>query len=422
MPIRDLTNHLFLWHLTPKAKADRISDRGFLPKGKPRQNQIRRPVWFSTSVYSFIEFVKKHQNPKDHVAFLTAVPIDWLDHTWNGQVPDEFTIHQPLPADVILCRFRSDIASDRKALVKVLERHQGPNLIDQLTDLCTKTDIPWSRRTSPAALLLGLDRSRYESETITAYAFVDGLIDRTWEAAKRDAQDVTTIDFRFSTYFLRHYYFTYGERHLARALLAAAARRIGADRVVDLCIHEDANPRHNPIARFLVDLLPQVSRLDLVFALIELRVMRVKGLSENSIENLEQWLLNSPLSAACAPYFIENGFANFHARYGDVTVDLAARILGAADGDPFHTIQPIAHSIFPDARRGAVRAFGALREERALSFLESCLDTDWKEMRAEAVVALSRLDHPRARNLVSEAQQDKAGKVRRIAEKALAGR
>ena len=66
-------------------------------------------------------------------------------------------------------------------------------------------------------------------------------------------------------------------------------------------------------------------------------------------------------------------------------------------------------------------AFGALREERALAFLESCLDTDWKEMRAEAVVALSRLDHPRARNLVSEAQQDKAGKVRRIAEKALAG-
>ncbi len=411
--IRDLTNRLFLWHLSPRPRADRITVQGFIPKGEPRQNHIGQAIWFLSSGYSFVERVQGQENLDDYDGFLIAVPVDSLDDTFNGQVTEEFTAFQPIPPETILCRFPAGQATDRHRLLSMLQTSLCEDIIDQLVLLCTREDIPWSQRTSAAATLAYLDRNRYDTEGITALAMADSLPSRSLAECVELSRSLAMIDFRFYDYFLRQYYYTYGERHIARAFLTAAARRIG-DQVVTLCCDQNADSGHNHVARFIADLLPAIPERDLVFALMELAVMRPRRLSPETIERLESWLYNHPIAVSLAPWFIEHARDTFHARLIEQAVDLAARILSQSES-AYSEISNIEKSPFPDSRLGAVRAYGVLREVRALPFLESCLDTDWKAMREEAVRSLSTLDSARARTLVEAATNDRAGRIRRTA-------
>jgi hypothetical protein len=416
----NLTSHLFLWHLTPRAKADRIAVEGFLPKGPARQNHVSRAIWFASSGFSFTERVNNTNQRDIYDAFLVALPVALLDRSWNGQVADEFMAFQPLPPEIILARIPANRAVDRDTLLAVLRESLGGDPIDQLATLCTREDIPWSQRTSPAAALMYLDRSRYEEENLSARAFRDSFPTLSLPECVTLAQSAATIDFRFYHYFLRQYYFTYGERHVARAILTAAARRIGIDRVVSLCCDRSSDPGHNLVSRFLADLLPHFPKRDLVFALIELRAVRPYRESEDVTNRLENWILEQPESIELAPWFIEHAHDLFHARTCNTAIDLAITILRKLDGDPFDTLRELGRSPFPDVRRGVVHAIGVLSEERSLPYLEQCLDTDWKAMREETVKALGRLESDRARQLVTDATQDRAGRVRRAAEQTLA--
>ncbi len=416
----NLTSHLFLWHLTPRAKADRIAVEGFLPKGLARQNHVSRAIWFESSGFSFTERVSDTNQRDFYDAFLVALPVALLDDSWNGQVADEFTAFQALPPEIILARIPANRAVDRNELLAVLTEALGGDLIDQLAALCTRDDVPWSQRTSPAASLMYLDRSRYEETNLSALAIRDSFPTLSLPESVTLAQSATNIDFRFYHYFLRQYYFTYGERHVARAILTAAARRIGTDRVVSLCCDRSTDPGHNLVSRFLAELLPHFPKRDLVFALIELRAVRPYHESEDCTKRLENWILEQPESIELAPWFIEHAYDLFHARVCDTAIDLATTILGKNDADPFDTLRELGRSPFPDVRRGVARALGVLREKRGLPYLEQCLDTDWKAMREEAVKALGRLESDRARQLVRDATQDRAGRVRRTAEQTLA--
>ena len=164
--IRDLTNRLFLWHLSPRPRADRITVQGFIPKGEPRQNHIGQAIWFLSSGYSFVERVQGQENLDDYDGFLIAVPVDSLDDTFNGQVTEEFTAFQPIPPETILCRFPAGQATDRHRLLSMLQTSLCEDIIDQLVLLCTREDIPWSQRTSAAATLAYLDRNRYDTERL----------------------------------------------------------------------------------------------------------------------------------------------------------------------------------------------------------------------------------------------------------------
>jgi hypothetical protein len=419
--IADLTNHLFLWHLTPRVKADRIAIQGFLPKGQSRQAHVSRAIWFFTGPFSFVRRVQLENKRDDYDAFLVALPIASLGDSWNGQVADELTVFQPVPPDTILTRFPANRATDRAQLLHTLEESLGDDLIDRLVVLCKREDIPWSQRTSPAGLLMYLDRERYDQEHITTLAFQDSFPSLALSDCITLCRSLATIDFRFYHYFLRQYYITYGERHVARALLTAAAGRIGIDRIVTLCCGDSTETGPNLVARFVMDILPHISRKDLAFALFEVRTMRPYRVSDDVTGRLESWLLAQPESVGIAPYFIEHALDIFHARFGKLAVDLAARILAESGTDHYHTLIRIAESSHPQSRLGAVRAFGVMREERALSRLEGCLDTDWKAMREEAIGSLGRLQSARAKELVMAATNDRAGSVRRKAERILAG-
>jgi hypothetical protein len=265
-----------------------------------------------------------------------------------------------------------------------------------------------------------LDRLRYEETNLSALAFRDSFPTLSLPECVKLVQSAANIDFRFYHYFLRQYYSTYGDQHVARGILTAAARRIGIDRVVLLCCSRSPDPGHNLVARFLAELLSHIPKRDLVFALIELRAVRPYRESNECTDRLENWILEQPESIEFAPWFIEHAHDLFHARQSNTAIDLATTILAKGDTDPFDTLRKLGSSPFPDVRRGVVRALGVLREERGLSYLEQCLDTDWKAMREEAVKALGRLESDRARQLVMDATRDRASRVRRSAEQTLA--
>ena len=419
--IAKLTNHLFLWHLTPGTSADRIAVEGFRPKGPPRQNHVSRAIWFSNSGFGFTKRVLNTRKRDAYEAYLVALPIPLLDHSWNGQVADEFTAFQPLPPDIILARIPAPAGADRDTLRAALLDTLGTDTIDRLASLCTREDIPWHRLTSPAAQLMYLDRSRYETENLSALALHDGLPSLSLPDCVERIRSATTIDFRFYHYILRQYYTTYGERHIARALLTAAARRIGVNRVVSICCDPSADPGHNLVARFLADLLPHIPKPDLVFAMIELRSERTYRESRQDADRLEDWILNQPESHEYAAWFIEHAHDHFHARRQGTVIPLAARILAKYDTDPFTTLRRLGESPFPDVRRGVAAALGELREERGIDYLEQCLDTRWKAMREDVITSLGHLKSERARTLVVRATRDRAGRVRRSAERALSG-
>ena len=90
--IPDFTNHLFLWHLTPRRNADRIADQGFVPKGERRDGDPARPVWFSHSAFSFVQHIQQEKNRADYDGFLIALPIASLAD-WDGHAPDEFWVN-----------------------------------------------------------------------------------------------------------------------------------------------------------------------------------------------------------------------------------------------------------------------------------------------------------------------------------------
>ena len=414
--LADLTNHLFLWHLTPTARADRIAAQGFVPKGQPLQNHPSRAVWFNTSAFSFVERIGRFAGRRGgNDGYLVALPVDSLNDHWDGQVADEFTVFQPVPPDTILCRFPADDIRDRAALLKALRSHLAPDVTDQLARLATRTDVPWSRRTSAASTLMYLDRDRYEQEGITAIALSDGLPGADGEAlAMRMAQ----IDFRFYHYFLRQYYFTYGERHVARALLTAAARRIGHERVFALCTASDPDPGHHPVARFIYDIRNRITRADLAYAVFELRVMRPGRPYDDYIDRIENWVIEQPDSPGFAPAFIATEI--FHARFARTAVDLAARVLKAAHPDPYDVLHRLAESPLPQSRLGAARALRTIHDERAIPFLGECLDSRWKKLREEAVWSLGALGSEEALRLVRSAIDDKSVRIRNIANRLLA--
>jgi hypothetical protein len=420
--ITNLTNHLFLWHLTPRDKADRIAEQGFIAKGEALQNHPIRAIWFSSSAFSFVKRVQQERKRESHDCFLVALPIDGLDSSWNGQAADEFVAFQPIPAETILCRFRAEGAVDREQLLITLKGILGEDFIDQIAQLCNREGVPWSQLTSPAAALMYLDRDRYEAEHITAIALEDSLNDRSRSDCISLSERLATIDFRFYHYFLRQYYFTYGERHVARALLTAAARRIGIDRIVALCCDASADPGSNHVARFIQDILPGIPPNDLVFAMIEVRSLRPYRVSQTVTDQLEAWILAQPESVDHAFYFIAHALDIFHARIGKVAVTIAAEILANSGEDVFEAILEIAESSHPASRLGVAQSFGVMREERALNYLEGCLASDWKKMREEAILSLSHLNSERARTLVRNAASDRSGRVRRTAERILSGK
>jgi hypothetical protein len=419
--ISTLTNHLFLWHLTPRVKADRIAVEGFLPKGEAHQSHVSRAIWFSSSGYSFVKHVQQVGKRQEYDAFLIALPIDSLDERWNGQAADEFLAFQPIPPETILCRFSSELATDREQLLRTLKNHLGDDFIDQVAQLCAREDVPWSQRTSPAALLMYLDRRRYDQNHITAIALNDALRKLSRSESISLAEKLSSIDFRFYHHFLRQYYHTYGERHVVRALLTASAKRIGIERIVSICCR-DTDPGPNHVARFIADILPHIPRRDLVLGMIEIRSLRPYRAPAVVTDQLEAWILEQPESVDHAPYLVAHALDIFHARVGKVAIAMAARILGNSGDDPFQMILTIIESPHPASRLGAVQAFGLMREIRALDYLEECLDTDWKEMRAETIRSLSRLDSDRAQALVRNAAKDRAGRVRRVAERVLSNK
>jgi hypothetical protein len=412
-PITNLTNHLFLWHLAPTAKAGRICEQGFKPKGQPLQNHPSRPVWFFTSGFSFVERAIRYSGKRGgNEGFLVALPIDALTEPWDGQIANEFMAFQPVPADAILCRFPADEITDRESLLSTLETRLGPDLVDQLTSLSVRDDIPWSHRTSAACTLLYLDRERYERERITSIALADQL--QTTDSDEL-ARRITEIDFRFYHYFLRHYYFEYGERHVARALLTAAARRIGQERVFAMCTDPGADPGHNRIAQLLRDIRPIISKADLTCALFELRVMHPSRLSDTGADQIDRWLLDQAESAELASFHIAHG--DLHGRLGKVGVRLSASALQQHHPDPYAVVSQMAESHLPLARLGAVRAYAVIRDERSIPFLASCLESRWKKMREETVRTLGALASEQAQTLIRSATNDKSGKIRDLAKK-----
>ena len=415
--IPTLINHLLLWHLTPSVKADRIATEGFLPKGEARQSHLSRAIWFSSSAYSFVKHAQQVKNPQDYDAFLIALPIDILDDSWNGQAADEFLAFQRIPPETILCRLRAEDATERELLLHALKEQLGADFIDQLAYLCCREDLPWSRRTSAASLLMYLDRQRYDQDHITALALFDAL-DLSRSESVRLAKKLTTIDLRLYHHFLRNYYFVYGERHVVRAFLTAAARRIGVERIVSICC-DNADVGPNLVARLVADILPHITRKDLVFAMIEIRSLRPYRVPEAVTDRLETWILEQPESVEHAPFFIAHALDIFHARIGKAGVTMAARILEHSGEDHLSTLLKIAESPHPLSRLGAVQAFGVMKETRSLGFLENCLEKDWKEMRSETIRSLSTLSSDRARSLVRNATSDRAGRVRRMADQIL---
>lgn len=417
MHIPDLTHHLFLWHLTSRSVADKVVRTGFLPKGPARQDHPARPVWFFSSAYSFVERAGRFLDRRHgDTGFLIALPVDSLNDLWNGQVADEFTVFQPVPADTIVCSFPAEQAIDRAGLLTCLSRQLGPNVIDHLADLSTRADVDWPDRTSAAATLLYLDRARYDAHRITGSALAHGLPGSDGDALARTMRD---IDFRFDHYFLRDYYFTYGERCATRALVTSAARRIGPERAFSLTTDPDAAPGHNHVARFLHDVKQHMPRRDLVRAVFELRVRRSPRPERSTAQRIDDWLLEQPESADIAPFYIAHGQDLFHARLGPLAVDLATRMLAAHHRAPFACVRVLVSSPFPMTRLGAIRAFGILRDARALPYLEEALATRWKRMREEAVRSLGQLGTAAAHEQIRRMTEDRAGRVRRAAEQVI---
>ena len=412
----DLRDCLFLWHLTPNARADRIETDGFVPKGESRQDHPSRAIWFSSSAYSFMRHATEIDNAETHSGFLIALPISSIAQDWDRQAADEFTAFDPVPAETILCRLPASELRDRQSLADALSRAAGQDVSNTLSQLVLDQDAPWQQRTSPASLLMYLDRARYDRENVTAIALQDALPNLPYKEAVSVCRRLESIDLRFYHFFLRQYYFTYGERHAVRALLTAATRRIGLKRVFSICA-KGVDPGPNHVCRFLADVLPHIPSSDLVLGLWESAVMRPRQDKAAKAE-VEDWVQQQEESVPHAWTHIEHGLKTFHARFGEEAVDLSASIVSEAP-DAFDRIMSITRSRYPLAQLGAVRALGVVADERAVPYLERCLGERWKRMRQEAVRALGSMDQDRARKLVERAIGDRAGRVRRTARSVL---
>jgi len=416
--IPDFTNHLFLWHLTPRRNADRIADQGFVPKGERRDGDPARPVWFSHSAFSFVQHIQQEKNRADYDGFLIALPIASLAD-WDGHAPDECLIFQSIPSDDILSRFPADLAQNREGLLAVLQGALGEDVTSRFTTLCLRNDVAWPNRTSPAAQVMYLDRSRYDREKLTALALADGLINTSSVECEALSERMAAIDLRFYGHFLRDYYFTYGERHLGRALIIAAARRLGRDTVADLCLNPATDPGHNHIARLIADIRGHLPTTDMTRSLIELRVARL-GPNPELDKRLDEWILAQPDATDHARYFIERGGMPFHARYGQAAVELGARILASTEANTYPMLSKMTESPRPNIQLGATTSLGITRDHRAVPYLETCLESRWKRLREEAVRALGRIATKESLRAVRRAAaHDKTKKIRKLATQVL---
>lgn len=413
-----LKDSFLLWHTTSTVRADKIAEQGFLPKGEPRQEHASRAIWFFRSGFSLVDRISRHRRPEEFDGFLIALSRDALDDTWVGQAPNEFLVFQPVDPESILCRFPANQAGSREQLLQAIQSHYTEDVLDRLSAHSADDSLPWSSRTEAAGTLLYLSRDRYETDALTDRAFAEAFplfdIDVSGEWVRR----LASIDFRYYHHFLRDYYFTYGERFLARALLTAAARRIGPDRVVSICC-DRADPGQNPVARYLADICPSIPDPDLTLAVMETRVMRRSKMSAESVEKVEAWLGERPHTVDHALYFIEYGQWIFHARYGETAVDWGAQLLGRSGQDHYEALERITGAVHPMMRMGAIQALGRLRDVRGIDLLEQAMDTRWKRMRERVVQALGRIPFGRAVGLVRTALNDRSGQIRKAAEQAL---
>jgi hypothetical protein len=237
------------------------------------------------------------------------------------------------------------------------------------------------------------------------------------------ASHLTDLFWQTDEVFRRHfhlaYFSTYEFPDFARACCHACGKTSLASTLVK-GLETAEQVSDSPEEAFCLGAMRHLKTADLAFGLLELLGARKIRMDESEREALRQWVENHSQAAEDAAFFyVKYAHSNFCARRPEWGIPVAAQVLLNADRDPFETLTPLTESKYPPTQMGVTHVFGALKEARALPYLEARLRHEEKQQRACAVQALSQIGTPAARVLIERATHDPATRVNRAAKKAL---
>lgn len=425
-----LVNHLLLWHCTFSKNAEAISREGFRPR---RPKWLGRKVtWFSQSAIPFLEMVTAVDQAKFDGLFC-AVNLDryTLGRDYAHQATNVFIFNVPLPEDVIVARFSVADINSLKELKRVLSEQLQCDVGTAFAKICLDETISWNQLTGIAATLRELDSEIYHNTELTKRLICEevGVVDDS--ECSRLFSLLVEGNQAFHRRFLQLYYSEYPSPHFTRALMVAGARFVHP--VQSLALHDptivipDYSPhRHRDddesVAALLAEILPKISRKEAVFGAIEMAAMRKFPGDETDLRIIENWIAqHGQLAEEAAFYFIRFGGDTFPSRQWQTAVRMAVAALRGTGVDYFERLSHLTETEYPDTPL-LIRAFGLLKEERAIPYLSSCLKDRRKQIRRHAVEALGQISTPEAIELVKEVANDKAKVVQRAVQAALGHR
>jgi hypothetical protein len=168
------------------------------------------------------------------------------------------------------------------------------------------------------------------------------------------------------------------------------------------------------VVAFLAEVLPRLGRKEVVLGAIEMAAMRKFPGDAVDLEVIEEWIAQQGQLAEEAAFdFIRFGGDSFPSRRDEPAVRMAVAALRGTGKDYFERLLHMGDTDYPITHFGLIRAFGLLKEARAIPYLSACLKDERKQMRAAAVEALGRIGTAEAVERVKQAAHDPAKNVQR---------
>jgi len=427
-------NHTLLWHFTHRDHADSISREGFrLSRNAKRWYQRGKATWFFYSASPFLKEVVSWTDKAEGDGFLCAVRTDryrmGTDYAPEG--PDVFVFYVPLPKEAIVARFSLANVSSREDLSLVLSEQIQCDISAAFSGICLDGAIPWHQVGFIASTLRTLDENVYHRISVTGRLLREEMRRRGRQASERLLSLFTEGHPAFSRRFLDRYYGEYPFFHFGRALMVAGAGFLPPLRV--LACHDpgvavphrsesEGHPGRAPVAALLAEALPCLERTEAVFGAIEMAAMRHFPGDEGDLERIEHWIAQQGRPGVeAASHFIRFGVDCYPSGRGGIAVRMAVAALWGTGEDPFERLSRMADTDYPSTHFNLIRAFGMMKETRAIPYLASSLRDERKQVRALAVEALGRIGNREALRLVKGAADDPANQVRRAVQSVLGG-
>ncbi|HIE27686.1 TPA: hypothetical protein EYP66_10400 [Candidatus Poribacteria bacterium] len=340
-----LVNHLFLWHCTLSENAEAIVSEGF-------RLGRHKVVYFFQSAIPFLNMVNAVDQAKCNALFC-AIDLDSynLGCHYSHQMTDVFIFYIPLPKDVIVARFNLANVSAPAELKRVLSAQLQCDVSKTFSEICANEAIRWNQLTSIAGALRELDEKSYHDAEVTKR-----LIREEIEAIdEQECERIFSLFIKsnqwFQQMFLDLYYGKYAFPHFARAIMVAGARFVHPIQVLAFCdptvvIPVGSKPRKRPddasVAALLAEVLPKLSREELVFGIIEMMAMRKFSGNEIDLKVIENWLAQHGSDAEeVAFHFIRFGHHSAVIRRGGNAVRMAAAILKGTGKDYFERLSSL---------------------------------------------------------------------------------